>query len=46
MTLSLPRLVGGAGVLQTMAPSLDDSELRALRASALIIRKATDSIKT
>jgi len=44
-TLSLPRLVGGAGVLQTMAPSLDLAEREALRASARVIREATDSIK-
>jgi L-lactate dehydrogenase len=44
VTLSLPRLVGGAGVLQTMAPSLDAGEREALRAGARIIRKATDSI--
>jgi L-lactate dehydrogenase len=43
-TLSLPRLVGGAGVLQTMEPSLDAAERGALSAGARIIREATDSI--
>ncbi|MGA2546011.1 MAG: L-lactate dehydrogenase [Rectinemataceae bacterium] len=45
VTLSLPRLVGGAGVLATMAPTLDETEREALRASALVIRGATEAIK-
>lgn len=45
-TLSLPRLVGGDGVLQTMEPSLDAAEREALRRSARVIREATDSIAT
>jgi L-lactate dehydrogenase len=45
LTLSLPRIVGGSGVLETMAPSLDQIELEALRKSALVIRTATDSIR-
>ncbi len=44
VTLSLPRLVGGQGVLQTMEPSLDAAEREALRAGARILREATDSI--
>jgi L-lactate dehydrogenase len=44
VTLSLPRLVGGGGVLQTMEPSLDDRERDALWASARVIREATASI--
>jgi len=44
VTLSLPRLVGGGGVLQTLEPSLDASERDALRESARVIRVATDSI--
>jgi L-lactate dehydrogenase len=44
ITLSLPRLVGGGGVLQTLAPSLDDSELEALRASARVVRASIDSL--
>jgi L-lactate dehydrogenase len=45
VTLSLPRLVGGAGVLQTMAPSLDGAERDALKASARVVREATESVK-
>jgi L-lactate dehydrogenase len=44
VTLSLPRIVGGGGVLQTMEPSLDELEREALRASARVIKEATDSI--
>jgi L-lactate dehydrogenase len=44
VTLSLPRLVGGSGVLNTMEPSLDEKERKALRASAQVIKEATDSI--
>jgi L-lactate dehydrogenase len=44
-TLSLPRLVGGAGVLATMAPSLDVREAEALRASARVVKDAIDSIE-
>jgi L-lactate dehydrogenase len=45
-TISLPRLVGGAGVLATMAPSLDEAEARALAASALVVMGAIDSIES
>jgi L-lactate dehydrogenase len=44
VTLSLPRLVGGGGVLQTLEPSLDAREREALRSSARVIREATESI--
>jgi L-lactate dehydrogenase len=44
LTLSLPRLVGGEGVLRTLAPSLDAAEREALRASARVIRDATVSL--
>jgi L-lactate dehydrogenase len=46
VTLSLPRLVGGGGVLQTMEPSLDEPEREALRASARVIGDAIGSIAT
>ncbi len=44
LTLSLPRIIGGSGVLETMSPSLDDSEREALRASALVLRAAIGSV--
>jgi L-lactate dehydrogenase len=44
VTLSLPQLVGGHGVLACFPQPLSDDEERALRASAETIRKATDSL--
>jgi L-lactate dehydrogenase len=44
VTLSLPRLVGGGGVLHTMEPSLDEREREALRSSARVIKEATASV--
>ncbi len=45
ITISLPRLVGGSGVIATMAPSLDPSETESLIASARIVKEAIDSIQ-
>jgi L-lactate dehydrogenase len=44
VTLSLPRLVGGAGVLETFPLPLNDLEVRQLRDSACVIRQAIDEI--
>lgn len=44
ITLSLPRLVGGGGVLQVLAPTLDAAEREALGRSASVIKEATDSL--
>ncbi|MBX3415306.1 MAG: L-lactate dehydrogenase [Pirellulales bacterium] len=44
VTLSLPRLVGGAGVLTEFPPPLNADEERALQHSARTIRDATDSL--
>jgi L-lactate dehydrogenase len=44
VTLSLPRLVGGAGVLETFPLPLSKSEQSELEASARIIRDAIDSL--
>ncbi len=40
VTVSLPRLVGGAGVLDTFAPALSEPESLALADSALTVREA------
>ncbi|MCA1960177.1 MAG: hypothetical protein LDL33_05235 [Desulfomonile sp.] len=40
VTVSLPRLVGGAGVLATFVPPLDEFETTNLRQSAEIVRQA------
>ncbi len=43
VALSLPRIVGRAGVVQTLQPDLDDAERAALRRSAEILRQAADA---
>lgn len=44
VTVALPHLVGGQGILATFEPILDDAERDALGASARIIRDAIDSL--
>jgi L-lactate dehydrogenase len=44
VTLALPHLIGGDGVLTTIPLPLDDSESAALRASAAVIREAVESL--
>jgi L-lactate dehydrogenase len=44
VTLSLPRLVGGSGIITTLTPSLNSDELDSLRKSAGIISNAINSI--
>ena len=42
VTLSLPRVIGAAGVISTLMPELDDVERAALRHSAEILKAAAD----
>jgi L-lactate dehydrogenase len=44
VTLALPRLVGGAGVLQMFQPPLSELEQKQLQASAAVIRTALDKL--
>src|SRR5262245_49720735 len=44
VTVSLPRLVGGQGVLETFPLPLSEHESASLRASAGVIRKALDEL--
>lgn len=44
LAMSLPRIVGGNGVIATLMPKMDASESAALRRSGKIIRKNYDSI--
>jgi L-lactate dehydrogenase len=44
VTVALPRLVGGGGVLATLPLRLATNEQQALRASAAIVREAIDSL--
>jgi len=45
VTLALPHLLGGDGVLDTFSPSLNDQETEALRASAGKIRSAISELE-
>jgi L-lactate dehydrogenase len=45
VTLALPQLVGGDGVLDTYMPPLSEGEMGALRQSATVIRSAIDELK-
>jgi L-lactate dehydrogenase len=44
VTVSLPRLIGGQGVLETFPLPLNDEETTRLRASARVIRQALDEL--
>jgi L-lactate dehydrogenase len=44
VALSLPRIVGAAGALRTLAPDLDAEERAALGRSAAILKEAADSL--
>jgi L-lactate dehydrogenase len=46
VTLSVPQLVGGRGVLDTFPLPLDPAETAGLRASAGVVRKALDGLTT
>ena len=44
VTVSLPNLVGGDGIIQTFFPRLNDGETEALHTSAKLVRSAIDKI--
>lgn len=44
VTVALPRLVGGEGVIAEFPPLINDEETQLLRRSALIVREAIDSL--
>lgn len=44
VALSLPRVIGRAGVVADLRPSLDDAERQGLRRSAEILKQAVDSV--
>lgn len=46
VSLSLPQLVGGQGIVATLQPPLSEAESRALEASAGAIRKAIEQLKS
>ena len=44
VTVSLPNLVGGEGILKTFSPNLSEIETTALRASAQVVRSVIDRL--
>ena len=44
VTVSLPNLVGGEGIIQTFFPKLTESETSALRASAQVVRSVIEKL--
>jgi L-lactate dehydrogenase len=44
VTVSLPNILGGSGILETLQPSLNDEETIALHDSAMTIKNAIDSL--
>jgi L-lactate dehydrogenase len=44
VTVSLPNLVGGEGIVQTFFPSLNDAETADLRASAQVVRSVIEQL--
>jgi len=44
VTVSLPNLVGGEGILQTFFPKVNEGETTALRASAQVVRSVIDKL--
>jgi L-lactate dehydrogenase len=46
VTVSLPNLVGGEGIIQTFFPQLSESETEALRNSAQVVRSVIDQLES
>lgn len=44
VTVSLPNLLGGEGIIQTFFPNLDEAETTALHASAAVVRAVIDEL--
>jgi L-lactate dehydrogenase len=44
VTVSLPNLVGGEGIITTFSPNLNEFEMAALRASAQVVRSVIDDL--
>ena len=45
VTISLPNLVGGEGIIKTFFPNLNQSETTALRGSAQVVRSVIDQLR-
>jgi L-lactate dehydrogenase len=44
VTVSLPNLIGGEGIIQTFFPNLTEEETNALRASAQVVHSVMDKL--
>ncbi|HSL31893.1 MAG TPA: L-lactate dehydrogenase [Anaerolineales bacterium] len=44
VTVSLPNLIGGEGIIKTFFPNMNESETAALRASAQVVRSVIDQL--
>jgi len=44
VTVSLPNLVGGEGIIKSLIPNLNEAETAALRASAQVVRSVIDEL--
>jgi L-lactate dehydrogenase len=44
VTVSLPNLIGGEGIVKTFFPTLSEAEMTALRASAHVVRSVIDQL--
>jgi L-lactate dehydrogenase len=44
VTVSLPNLVGGEGIIQTFFPNLNEAETQALHNSAQVVRSVIDKL--
>jgi len=44
ITVSLPNLLGGSGVIETLQATLNDEETTALHSSVLVVKNAIDSL--
>lgn len=44
VTVSLPNLIGGEGIIQTFFPNLNEAETEALHASAQVVRSVIDKL--
>jgi L-lactate dehydrogenase len=45
VTVSLPNLVSGEGIIQTFFPNLNEAEIAALRASAQVVRSVIEQLQ-
>src|SRR5512138_2553243 len=45
VTVSLPNLIGGEGIIKTFSPNLSKAEMTALNASAQVVRSAIDQLE-